>query len=124
VAGARRKRAKQRPRKRVETASYEDREGNVLELRKALSEATIAKVNEAPGSAAASIEDAWQRREEMLFERLATRWEIAGLPLTEQKLLLGRYRMADPEQRRWVRATINQHIETWIPGLEPAAGGP
>ena len=46
---------------------------------------------------AASAEDAYQRRTEMLFERLAVSWEIAGLPLDDQKMLLGRYRMADAD---------------------------
>ncbi len=117
---AKRKRSrkpKQRPTKRVETASYADTEGNVLVLRKALSPATIAKIGEPPAGDAASIDDAWQRREEMLFERLVVRWEIAGLPLEDQRLLLGRYRMATPAERRWVRATIAAHVETWIPGL-------
>ena len=42
-----------------------------------------------------SVEDAWRRRSELLFERLVVRWEIAGLPLDDQKMLIGRYRMAD-----------------------------
>ena len=119
---ARRKKPKQRPRKLVETAGYTDPEGNVLTLRKALSPETIAKLGEPPKSSAASIEDAWQRREEMLFERLAVSWEIAGLALADQKMLLGRYRMASAEERRWVRATIAEHVGTWIPGLDPPAG--
>ena len=52
---------------------------------------------------------------ELLFERLAVRWEIAGLPLTDQRMLLGRYRMADPETRDWVRRTLTEHIERHIP---------
>lgn len=122
MARGRRKQPKRRPRKRVETASYTDAEGNVLTLRKALSPATIAKIGEPPRGEAASIDDAWQRREEMLFERLVVSWEVAGLPLDEQKLLLGRYRMASPGERRWVRETIAAHVETWIPGLEGGGG--
>ena len=45
------------------------------------------------------------------------RWEIAGLPLTEQAMLLGRYRMADGETQRWVRETIATHLERHIPEL-------
>lgn len=119
MAKGRRKRQKRRPARRVETARYEDAEGNVLVLRKALSMATIEKIGEPPKGAAASIDDAWQRREEMLFERLAVGWEIAGLPLDDQKQLLGRYRMATPEERRWVRGVIAEHVDTWIPGLDP-----
>jgi hypothetical protein len=113
------KRRKQRGR-RVEpapTSDYTDAEGNVLTLRQSLSQGTIRKIGEPPSRAAASIDDAWERRNELLFERLVVRWEIAGLPLTDQKMLLGRYRMADTEARRWVRATIAAHLERYIPAL-------
>ena len=53
----------------------------------------------------------------MLFERLAVSWEIAGLPLDDQKMLLGRYRMADAEMQSWVRRTITEHLERHIPEL-------
>jgi hypothetical protein len=112
------KRKKQRrPREKAATSDYTDAEGNVLTLRQSLSAATIAKLGERPASQAASLDDAWQRREEALFERLAVRWEIAGLPLSEQKMLLGRYRMADAETQRWVRQTIATHLERHIPEL-------
>ncbi len=112
------KRKKQRrPREKTPTVDYTDPEGNVLTLRETLSAGTIAKVGEPPAGQAASQDDAWRRRSEALFERLAVRWEIAGLPLTEQKMLLGRYRMADAETQRWVRQTIAQHLETYIPEL-------
>jgi hypothetical protein len=112
------KRKKQRrPREQVPTADYTDPEGNVLTLRQTLSAGTIAKLGEPPAGAAASQDDAWRRRSESLFERLAVRWEIAGLPLSDQKMLLGRYRMADTETQHWVRQTIAQHIEQHIPDL-------
>jgi hypothetical protein len=112
------KRKKQRrPREKVLTVDYADPEGNVLTLRQTLSPGTIAKVGEPPPGDAASQEDAWRRRSEVLFERLAVRWEIAGLPLEEQKMLLGRYRMADAETQRWVRQTIAEHLERHIPEL-------
>jgi hypothetical protein len=112
----RRKQSKQ-PREKAPTVSYPDPEGNVLMLRETLSPATIAKIGEPPTSHAASLEDAWARREETLFERLAVSWEIAGLPLDDQKMLLGRYRMADAETRSWVRGTIAAHLERHIPEL-------
>ena len=96
---------------------YADPEGNVLSLRQSLSAGTIAKIGEAPPGVASSLDDAWRRRTEMLFERLAVRWEIAGLPLTEQAMLLGRYRMADADTQRWVRETIAVHLERHIPEL-------
>jgi hypothetical protein len=101
----------------VPTSDYTDAEGNVLSLRQSLSAGTIAKIGEAPAGAAASLDDAWRRRTEMLFERLVVRWEIAGLPLTEQAMLLGRYRIADADTQRWVRETIAAHLELHIPEL-------
>lgn len=89
----------------------------MLELRQTLSPATIRKLAEPPASAAASVDDAWQRREEMLFERLAVRWEVAGLPIDRQALLLGRYRMASPRERRWVREAIATHVARYLPEL-------
>src|SRR6476660_6070947 len=99
------------------TVDYVDAEGNTLSLRRSLSRGTIRKIGEGPGSAAATQEDAWRRRSELLFERLAVSWEIAGLPLTDQKMLLGRYRMADPATQQWVRETIAAHVEQHIPEL-------
>ena len=89
----------------------------MLTLRGELSARTIEKIGEGPGRAASSAEDAWRRRTELLFERLAVSWEIAGLPLDDQKLLLGRYRMADAETQAWVRRTITEHLEQHIPEL-------
>jgi hypothetical protein len=106
-----------RSRQKAATTDYTDAEGNVLTLRQSLSAATIAKLGEGPASAAASQDDAWRRRAELLFERLAVRWEIAGLPLTDQKMLLGRYRMADAATQEWVRRTIAEHLERFIPEL-------
>ena len=114
---AKRKKQQRRPREKAATVAYTDPEGNVLTLRESLSAGTIAKLGEAPRSQAASVDDAWRRREEALFERLAVSWEIAGLPLEDQKMLLGRYRMADSETQRWVRTTIDAHLQRYIPEL-------
>jgi hypothetical protein len=111
------KRQRHRRRQPVPTLDYADAEGNVLSLRQSLSAGTIAKIGEAPAGMASSLDDAWRRRTEMLFERLAVRWVIAGLPLTEQAMLLGRYRMADADTQRWVRETIAVHLERHIPEL-------
>ena len=99
------------------TSEYRDPEGNLLTLRDRLSEGTVAKLREATGGAAATTDDMWQRHGELLFERLAVRWEIAGLPLTKQGELLGRYRMADGETQRWVRQTIDDHLRRVQPEL-------
>jgi hypothetical protein len=117
-SGSMAKRKKQRrAREKVPTVDYADAEGGVLTLRQSLSAATIAKIEAGPATAATSRDDAWRRRSELLFERLAVRWEIAGLPLTDQKMLLGRYRMADPATQQWVRETIAEHIDRHIPEL-------
>ena len=113
------KRKRKRERTPVETRDYAGPEGSVLTLRCSLSPGTIAKLREPAGGRASTADDAWQRRTEMLFERLAVSWEIAGLPITDQRMLLGRYRMADDETRRWVRRTIAAHVEAAIPELGP-----
>lgn len=111
------KRRKRSPRQKAATTEYVDAEGSTLTLRRELSPGTIAKLGEGPATAATSQDDAWRRRSELLFERLAVRWEIAGLPLTDQKMLLGRYRMADPITQQWVRQTIAEHVQRYIPDL-------
>ncbi len=108
---------KRRPRQKTPTVEYVDAEGNKLTLRETLSAGTVAKLAEGPATAATTQDDAWRRRSELLFERLAVGWEIAGLPLEDQKLLLGRYRMADPATQQWVRETINEHLRRYIPEL-------
>jgi len=110
-----RRREAERP--QVATTDYADPEGNVLTLRRSLSSGTIAKIGDPPSSSAASQDDVWRRRSELLFERLAVRWEIAGLPLTDQATLLARYRMADAATQAWVRQTIDGHLERHIPEL-------
>ena len=112
--------AKKKQRRRREPAptfDYRDEEGSVLTLRGELSPGTVRKIREESGRAASTDEDLWRRRTELLFERLAVRWEIAGLPLDDQAMLLGRYRMADPETQAWVRRTIADHVERFLPGL-------
>jgi hypothetical protein len=111
---------RKRPRGQAEkapTSDYADDEGNVLTLRQSLSAGTVRKIAKTSVKAGGSAEDRWQRRTEMLFERLAVRWEIAGLPLDDQKMLLGRYRMATTEEKRWVQRTIATHVEEFIPEL-------
>jgi hypothetical protein len=113
---------RQRKRRRDEpaaTTDYRDAEGNVLTLRDSLSAGTIEKLKEPVGVAASSADDMWRRRTEMLFERFAVSWTIAGLPLTSQKELLGRYRLADAETQRWVRETLADHLRSHHPELEP-----
>jgi hypothetical protein len=106
-----------RRREPVETVEYRDGEGNVLRLRSSLSPRTVRKLSRPPRKDAASSEDVWARRNEMLFEYLAVSWEISGLPLDDQKMLIGRYRMADSGEKQWVRETIDRHVQEHIPEL-------
>lgn len=110
-------RRKPKRREPAATIDYTDGDGNILTLRESLSEGSIRKVTKAREKGAATVEDDWRRRSEMLFERLVVRWDIAGLPITEQKLLLGRYRMADAPTQEWVRRTLTDHVARHIPEL-------
>jgi hypothetical protein len=100
------------------TTDYPDPDGNVLTLRDELSAGTLRKLGDLDARPAASADDRWQRRVEFLFERLAVRWEIAGLPLDSQKELLGRYRMSSSEERRRVREALAEHLRERYPDVE------
>ena len=107
-----------RPRRRREkdpgqappTTDYPGPDGEVLTLRDDLTAGTLRQLEDMDARPAADAEDRWQRRVEFLFERLAVRWEIAGLPLEGQKELLGRYRMASSDERRGVRQALDEHL--------------
>ncbi len=101
-----RRRAKRAP---AAVEAYASPGGDVLELRERLSAGTLRELAAPTASPGASAEDLWQRRSELLFERLTVSWTISGLPLTGQRELLGRYRMASSEERRWVRETLWAH---------------
>jgi hypothetical protein len=113
-----RRRANQDAKAPVSTRDYTDAEGNVLTLRDELSEGTLRKLEELDAKPAASAEDRWQRRVEFLFERLAVRWEIAGLPLDTQKELLGRFRLAGSGEREWVRGALAEHLGKRHPDVQ------
>ena len=90
----------------------------MLTLRDELSAGTLLSLEQLEAKPAAGAEDRWQRRVELLFERLAVRWEIAGLPVEGQKELLGRYRMASAEERRRLRAVLAEHLRDRYPEVE------
>jgi hypothetical protein len=100
------------------TTEYSDEDGNVLTLRDSLSAGTLRSLEKLDAKPAASADDRWQRRVELLFEHLAVRWEIAGLPLEGQKELLDRYRMASSDERREVRAALAAHLSERYPDVE------
>jgi hypothetical protein len=117
---------KRKPKRRPERlkapdSDYTDADGNVLTLRGALTAATRVKyaqtlAGESAGGAA-TREDAWQRAVELLFERLAVRWTIAGAPIEHQRELLMRYRVASPTERKWVRDMLRQHCAEHFPDV-------
>ncbi len=97
---------------------YADPEGNVLTLRGSLTAPSRQKVAQALAGSPLSREDAWQRAFELLFEFLAVRWVIAGLPIERQRELLARLRMASPRERAWVRDTLREHCAAHFPDVD------
>jgi hypothetical protein len=98
-------------------SQYRDPEGNVLTLRGSLTPATRRQYADTL-ACGLSREDAWQRATELLFERLAVSWTIAGLRITKQKELLGRYRMASADERQFVRDSLRAHAQEHFPELQ------
>jgi hypothetical protein len=113
-----RRRAQHEDRAPASTTDYTDDEGNVLTLRDELTPGTLRSLHDLDAKPAASAEDRWQRRVEFLFERLAVRWTIAGLPLEGQKDLLGRYRLASSSERQQVRETLAKHLAARHPDID------
>jgi hypothetical protein len=113
--------AKQRKRQREKlaapTSDYRDAEGNVLTLRGSLTPGSRRDYADILAGGL-NREDAWQRATELLFERLAVSWTIAGLETTRQKELLGRYRVATSDERRFVRDALREHVAEHFPELE------
>src|SRR3954452_13048449 len=116
--GRRSRRRGQRESAPASTTEYRDAEGNVLALRDEVSAGTLRQLEEMEARPAASAEDRWQRRVELLFERLAVRWTIADLPIDSQKELLGRYRLASATERQQVRETLAEHLAKHHPEID------
>jgi hypothetical protein len=115
------RRSRRQPGPAAPSTDYRDAEGNVLTLRGSLSPGSRRSYTEAlagAGSPAASREDAWQRAGELLFERLAVRWVIAGAPIARQRELLGRFRMASSQEREWVRGVLREHCAENFPDVQ------
>jgi hypothetical protein len=111
--------ARKRERIKAPESEYRGPDGSVLALRGALTPATRAQYAAELRGNVLSQEDAWQRAVEFLFERLAVRWEIAGAePLTKQKELLGRFRFASADERRWIRDVLREHLAAHFPDME------
>jgi hypothetical protein len=113
------KKARRRERVRAPELEYRDDHGSVLVLRASMTPATRQQYAAELGGNVLSREDAWQRAVEFLFERLAVRWDIAGAePLTRQKELLGRFRFASAQERRWIRDVLREHLAEHFPDME------
>lgn len=111
------KRSRKREKLAAPTADYRDAEGNVLTLRGSLTPGSRREYADTLAGGP-EREDAWQRAAELLFERLAVAWTISGLEITRQKELLGRYRIATAEERRFVRDALRQHVTEHFPELQ------
>ncbi len=103
-------------------SDYTDAEGSVLTLRGVLSPATrreyaLVLAGE-DGRPSATQEDAWQRAVELLFERLAVRWVIAGAPIERQRELLMRFRVASADERAWIRTVLREHCAEHFPDVQ------
>jgi hypothetical protein len=99
-------------------SDYTDPQGNVLTLRGSLTAPSRRKVAQALSGSPLSREDAWQRAFELLFEFLAVRWVIEGLPLDRQRELLARLRMASARERTWVRDALREHCAAHFPDVQ------
>jgi hypothetical protein len=115
------RRSRRAPRLTASPVEYTDADGNVLTLRGSLTAGTrrhLARQRAAAGHAAQSREDAWQREVELLFERLAVRWVIAGVPVDGQREMLARFRVASTSERAWIRDTLRAHCAELFPDVQ------
>ena len=111
------RRSRRTARESAPSTDYTDPDGNVLTLRGSLTAGARQEYARALGGSPLSMEDAWQRAMELLFERLAFRWVIAGAPIERQRELLARLRVASPQERAWVRGVIREHCAENFPDV-------
>ena len=100
---------------------YTDAEGNTLRLRTSLTAPARREyaqtLSGARGPRSATQDDTWQRATELLFERLAVSWTIAGAPIERPRELLQRYRAASAQERGWVREALRAHCDEYFPDV-------
>ena len=99
-------------------SEYTSPNGDVLVLRGALTAKTRRQYHDVLHGNVLSQEDAWQRATELLFERLAVRWVVSGVPTEGQRELLMRFRVATQDERRWIRDVLREHAAEHFPELE------
>jgi hypothetical protein len=116
------RRGRQREKLAAPTSDYTDPLGNVLTLRGSLTPAARREYAQTlsgmGGRASNTREDTWQRAVELLFERLAVRWVIAGAPIHRQRELLMRFRAATSPERTWIREVLREHCAEHFPDVQ------
>ena len=105
------------------TVPYTSPDGRMtVDLRCAMTPKTRLVYAETVGGelaqAARTREDVWHRAVEFLFERLVVGWAIDDVPTTGQKALIGRFRVARPEERAWIRDVLREHLAEWFPEMQ------
>jgi len=110
------KRGRQRDKLAAPASTYTDADGNELKLRGSLPPGARREYADVLAGGL-EREDAWQRGVELLFERLAVGWTIAGLETTKQKELLARYRVASQTERQFVRDSLREHLAEHFPEM-------
>lgn len=93
-------------------------DGLAVELRAGLPLPARARYHEEIHDLRRSTDDSWQRGLEFLWEQLATLWDVNDAPITARKELLGRYRMASQDERRFVRESLRKHLAEYFPEME------
>jgi hypothetical protein len=111
------RRSRREARLKAPTSDYTDAEGNVLTLRGSLTPGARLEYTRTLAENPLSREDAWQRAVELLFERLAVRWEIAGAAIERQRELLIRFRAASTQERAWIRRVLREHCAENFPDV-------
>jgi hypothetical protein len=111
------RRHRQRFKLAAPVSEYRDDDDSVLALRGSLTPAARAEYADVLAGGL-HREDARQRAAELLFERLAVSWTIAGVAIDRQKELLGRYRMASGPERQFVLDSLREHVAENFPELQ------
>lgn len=93
-------------------------DGLMIGLRAALPLPARARYHEELHDLRRSTDDSWQRAVEFLWEQLGTHWTLHDAPITKRKELLGRYRLASQEERRFVRDALRTHLAEYFPEME------
>jgi hypothetical protein len=111
------RRHRQRTKLTAPVSEYRDAQDNVLALRGSLTPAARREYADVLAGGL-NRDDAAQRAVELLFERLAVSWTIAGLEIGRQRELIARYRMATSEERRFVLDALREHVRETFPELD------